>query len=538
MWFLKNLKIRHKILSIAFIGVFGFALHLLMNYHEATANAKRLDAVQNVYFPVLERTSFNIAQTDRLKETWNSAVTTGDEDLVEQAQEIASGIESAYREIATIDPSAKPAVDQLLQLFSTYFESAKGLTLGMIGETVSGNEMRTLSEQLSKHRENYESALNNFHQEKNDQFNSMLHDADEASRRNVRWGVAIGVVVMIILVVTALVISRDVSAGVSKIMQAMGRLSEGDLTAKIEHSSNDEIGQLVDYYNETATRLRGLIDGVINGVIQLIGVSEQLMAAMKQTTDSVDQQQRETDQLAAAITQMAATVGEVARNTSEAAQATQEAGNQASEGLKVVAATGQSIDKLASDVESAASTMQSLETDSENIGTVLDVIKAIAEQTNLLALNAAIEAARAGEQGRGFAVVADEVRNLASRTQESTLEIQATIEKLQIRAQDAAIVMEEGRKQAQESVEQSSLAGKLLDNINHAVSASSDLNIQIATAAEQQAAVAEEINRNIVSINTLAEETAGYARESSANAVEMEALAENLTKLVACFKVN
>ncbi|MFV2056534.1 MAG: methyl-accepting chemotaxis protein [Thiohalomonadales bacterium] len=537
MWLINSFKIQYKILIIALVGIIGFGSYLTMNFLVTTHNSQRLEAVRNMHYPVLERTDANIVGLDRLKEVWNSAVTTGEEDLLEDAQTIATEVTTVYMEIVNIDPSSKQQVDDLTRYFNVYFSQAKKLTLGMIEGNLDATKTKTLANVLAKDLETYADELRIFRQGQYEQFNSELENADQASRNSLSWGLLIGLIVMLLLAITAVAISRNIGQGIHKVMLAMERLAEGDLSNRIDHHGSDEIGQLANYYNESTLQIRELIKEIVAAVIHLSSTSDILLSSMNHTSDSVNQQHRETDELATAITEMAAAVTEVARNTGEAAEATQAAHGEANEGLKVVTATGRSIQELAKEVETAATAIHSLEEDSKNIGTVLDVIKAIAEQTNLLALNAAIEAARAGEQGRGFAVVADEVRNLASRTQQSTLEIEATIDKLQVGARNAVEVMEKGQNQAQSSVKEAGSAAKLLGNITIAVDTMSNMNKQIATATEQQATVAEEINRNITSINTLANQTASNAKDSTTAANEMSSLAEQLGELVGKFKL-
>jgi len=252
---------------------------------------------------------------------------------------------------------------------------------------------------------------------------------------------------------------------------------------------------------------------------------------------NIDNQRRETEQVATAMNEMAATVQEVARNASEAAGAASHADNEAGAGRAVVRETTASIENLAHEVESAAQVVQQLANDSESIGAVLDVIKGIAEQTNLLALNAAIEAARAGEQGRGFAVVADEVRTLASRTQDSTKEIEGMIEQLQNGARNAVEVMENGREKARTGVDQTKQAVQALDAITKAVATINQMNTQIASAAEQQRATTEEMNRNIININQIAEQTATSAIQTTTASDELARLSAQLQSLVNQFKL-
>ena len=237
------------------------------------------------------------------------------------------------------------------------------------------------------------------------------------------------------------------------------------------------------------------------------------------------------------MNEMTATVQEVASHAAHAAEAATSARDEAQGGQRVVSANIDAIQRLADEVMQTAELINRLAEDSNAIGTVLDVIRGIAEQTNLLALNAAIEAARAGEQGRGFAVVADEVRTLAQRTQESTSEIQDMIERLQAGARNAVEAMEKGRAGAESSVRQAVTAGESLQAINQAVAAISDMNLQIATAAEEQSAVAEEINRNITTINMVADETAVGAEQTAEASQELARLAMNLQRIVSQFRV-
>jgi methyl-accepting chemotaxis protein len=277
---------------------------------------------------------------------------------------------------------------------------------------------------------------------------------------------------------------------------------------------------------------------IVSASSQLADASNDLSVIVEQTSGGVNAQQSETDQVATAVNEMASTVQEVSRSAVGAAEAAASANDQASRGRQVVSESLSSINHLAEEVRKSAEIIGQLEGDSEAIGAILDVIRGIAEQTNLLALNAAIEAARAGEQGRGFAVVADEVRTLAQRTQESTQEIHSMIERLQSGARSAAQAMQQGQAQADLSVEQGARAGEALDAITQAVATISDRNHQIASAAEQQSAVAEEINRNVTRIAQIAEETAAGAGRSSQTTHKLADLAMELQQLVGEFNFN
>ena len=321
--------------------------------------------------------------------------------------------------------------------------------------------------------------------------------------------------------------------------ELVSQLSQGhgDLTLRLPIKHNDELGELRGSVNTFIAQLQKMISSIVKEVQTLNQESVTVSQFSKDMSDTSTSQQIETEQAATAMDQMVATVHEVARNTTAAAEATERADMQAKDGFKVVNSTVESISTLARDVENTANIIQDLAKDSDAIGTVLDVIRGIAEQTNLLALNAAIEAARAGEQGRGFAVVADEVRTLASRTQQSTQEIQDMIQRLQSGAQNAVAAMEKGRVQTQHSVEQATKAGASLEEISHTVATIHEMNTQIATASEEQTAVAEEIRRNLSNLQASSRDTADNAKKSAHSSEQLSHVAFSLQDLAGQFNI-
>ena len=338
----------------------------------------------------------------------------------------------------------------------------------------------------------------------------------------------------------AWLISRMIIGPLQQAVSAMHDIAEGegDLTRRLDESGNDEIAQLALGFNKFAGKIQTLVGQVTGFTSQLASATNEMSAITEQTNIGAKRQQQDTDQVVSAVNEMMSSVQEVARSAAEAAGAAQHADDETANGQTVVSNTVKSINALAGEVERAAEVIHRLGKDSENIGSVLDVIKGIAEQTNLLALNAAIEAARAGEQGRGFAVVADEVRTLASRTQQSTQEIQEMIERLQTGAREAVTVMEEGRNMAKTSVDQAAKAGSSLDVIAGAVSTINTMNTQIASAAEEQSSVTDEINRSIHNISEVCDQTAEGAQQTARASEELANLAVELQGLLQQFRIS
>ncbi len=312
---------------------------------------------------------------------------------------------------------------------------------------------------------------------------------------------------------------------------------EGDLTRRLTYDKRDELGRLAGWFNRFLDKLQPVIAEVKRSVQDARGTADQSAAIATQTSAGMEQQYRQVDQVATASHEMSATAQDVARSAAQAAQAARDADQATRQGLTVIDQTTTSIGHLAADMSEAMVQVEGLAANSEKIGSVLEVIRAIAEQTNLLALNAAIEAARAGEAGRGFAVVADEVRNLARRTQESVEETRQVIEQLQNGTQEVVTSMGNSHRQAQGSVEQVSQAVTVLRQIGDAVTVITDMNLQIASAAEEQSAVAEEINSNVATIRDVTESLSGQANESARVSQSLNSLANQQQGLMDQFRV-
>jgi len=362
----------------------------------------------------------------------------------------------------------------------------------------------------------------------------------DANSRSGLWqqglvvGLALALCLVLVLAFPSL-ITRPLQLLLHRIEQIAD--GDGDLRPRLEVSSRDELGRLSVAFNRFLDKLQPLIREVGRVTGEVADSARQLSGMAAANDQLIGREHLAVDQVSTAATQMSAAVNEVARSAQNAAEAAQRADEQSREGAEVVGSTIGSIRALARDVESASERIRTLEHEAQQIGAVLAVIKGIADQTNLLALNAAIEAARAGEQGRGFAVVADEVRALAGRTQNSTNDIQQMIERLQQGVHNAVTAMQAGSQQARDSVERAAGVDQAIGRTGESVQRINDMAAQIATACEEQSSVTEEIARNISDIRDLSNQAAQTSGESTRASEHLSALSEGLAQLVGRFRV-
>ncbi|GHA95727.1 methyl-accepting chemotaxis protein [Shewanella indica] len=344
-------------------------------------------------------------------------------------------------------------------------------------------------------------------------------------------------VAIVVAIAVSIAVVKPLTASLNRINQALNILASGDLTHKLDDSGEDEFAELSRNCNRLIDSLRGLIRGILDRSNQLAAAAEQTSAVTSQTTIGVQEQKSQVDQVATATTELSSSAQQVSHSADHALSQIKQADEEA-QNMRIIAEENRrTIEALADEVAKAGQVINKVHSDSDAIGSILDVIRGIAEQTNLLALNAAIEAARAGEQGRGFAVVADEVRNLASRTQESTQEIQQMIQVLQTGTQEAVAVMEQGRAQANSCVAKTEQANQALEAISESVHQAFDAGTQIANAAQEQNLVSQQVSEKLEHIALISEETASGADQTAQSSHQVAQLAEELQASVGEFKV-
>ncbi len=367
----------------------------------------------------------------------------------------------------------------------------------------------------------------------------MAQEALGQSKRSMNATIITSLIGIAICLLVSFLLPSSISRIINRITERVKDIAsgQGDLTIRIEVKHKDELGILSGTFNQFLDKLQELIIKIVNSSGNVLSAADNLSSNTKENHQNITEQQKATDDVAASITQLTSSVQEVVTNTANAAEVANKAMNSSKKGQSIVAETISEIKDLASQIESTSKVLQTLQEHSENIGSVLDVIKGIAEQTNLLALNAAIEAARAGEQGRGFAVVADEVRTLAVKTQESTAEIEQMIDRLQSGAKNAVKVMSEGQEKGVSAVSIASEAGQSLNDIIEAIEVLNNMNMQIADTAKEQGNVSESIDKSIHQISHIAGITSENSSKNESSSSELNTYATELQRYVKQFKV-
>ncbi|QEP44211.1 methyl-accepting chemotaxis protein [Ectothiorhodospiraceae bacterium BW-2] len=530
------MSLRQKFSWFAVVMGAGFLLLIVLVFL-VMVDANRLnDQIEYHSVPLLTKTHelrFHVVQVQQwLTDISATRGQDGLNDGFEVAAEHATLVRGILDELSELDSDNRNSYGQIRQQFESYYQAGQKMAQAYIAQGPAGGNsmMASFDAEASRITTQVEQLL----QSSNSLTGSQLKEL-ESVLGGINWIMIIGAVILLGVFGYLLNIVLDLLGGIGKVAAEIGSVAEGNLSSHPicvgRRHQHDELGQLCQDLTAMKSRLGQLLQGMISGTIQLVDASANLSTLSGSFMNTISEQRNETDMVATAVTELTASSSEVAQQASQAAESASLADAQAASGRKVVSDTLKVIERMSNTISSTAELIQQVNRDSENIGTILETIRAIADQTNLLALNAAIEAARAGEQGRGFAVVADEVRTLASRTQEATGEIQQMIEKLQNGTESAVEAMTSSRQLTDQSVEQANRAGESLEQITEAVNAITDMSTHIAAAAREQSSVAEDVSR---SVNAISDKNSHNA-DSSSRVTEM---AEQLQQMAARLQQN
>ncbi|WP_026376616.1 methyl-accepting chemotaxis protein [Aestuariibacter salexigens] len=538
MNFLTRLSIAQKLYLIPIIGTLSFAIYLLMTSVTAMSNVSLLDNAKDKQFPTLMASNEALVDMEKVRDLLSSAVTTGDSDALDSANERAQMTRELLEDISQIDPDASAQARAILNAFEKYYKVAFDVSESMVNNTADFSKIGQLSQQMNSNYDQATQDLAKFRDQRLANFQQAISDSNDAAQRTITVGIIMALVTVFLMFATAIPVVNNLRNSIVNVVKSLKDIAQedGDLTVRISTKNQDEIGDLVHWFNRFVEKLQTVVKDICDSSMPLSQLASKLNDVTDSATVTISAQQRSASDAKHAVDDMTNSVNDVAQSASEAALAAGDAVTAADDGQRVVNQTVVSIQQLASSVEETAEVIRKLEADSNQVGAVLDVIKGIAEQTNLLALNAAIEAARAGEQGRGFAVVADEVRTLASRTQQSTEEIQATIEQLQSAARSAVTVMAKGTEQAGSSVEEANKAGQSLNAITETISRITAMNDQIAALTGDQQSVADSISRNVDDMNKRTEDTANSSAQLTKVSTELAQLADHFNEITKQFK--
>ncbi|WP_244325761.1 methyl-accepting chemotaxis protein [Shewanella aestuarii] len=485
---MKNLKIKHRIALLTFVALISFAISLFINNQTTSNNAQRLTSLQLQLYPVLNLAIVNEGLVIQLDQLIQSTVTTGEEDNLVIVSKMVEQIKDNLSQISTLLPSESNTSQRLSRDISTYHDNANKLVKAFLADDV---DLNSITSQAATNADRYQQLAKDFKQQHlafEQQFKANIENTINEANHSQVAVLTVGLIATIIMIIMGLIVNQSIITTLSNVTASLENISqgEGDLRSRIQYDGKDEIAELVYWFNQFVTKLQSSIADTKQTTDSLSAVSTTLLTGSKNSEQTVKQQNDAIEQISHAMAEMFISVTQIAEYAADAASEADNANTEANYGKQVVNDAVNTIKKLAEEVQSTSVVVNQLDAFTSNVNDILDTIRGIADQTNLLALNAAIEAARAGEQGRGFAVVADEVRTLASRTQASTQEIQQVLQELRTTSKQAVDAMQRGVGTATDGVKSTILAGDALTSITNKVSAISVVNEQIATATEEQ----------------------------------------------------
>ncbi|WP_217476069.1 methyl-accepting chemotaxis protein [Stutzerimonas stutzeri] len=538
----KNFSLTAKLSLVPAVALLGLILYVGYTSLQLSATDSRLVALETQSYPTLEKADAVIFQFSRIPGLLNNAVAAGEPGILDEAREVLGEIDAEQQALGALlssQPQRRQALDSWRSAVKTYAENALSASTKLIDGSASFDDLRPNLDRMASDLSQAQKLAADFRTGAYQDFQQTLAETREANARTTRLGIILSLVLIVVVGLGAWLVIRSVMAnvrGVIASLQAIAR-GDGDLTRRVNVESNDEIGAMIELFNGFLDKLQRTIRQIIEAASPLGQVSKELYKLTQGSEENAKSQQHHTDSITRDILTMTGSIQEVAQRSQQASDEANSAARQAATARDHIGSLASGISDLGTSVMSAVQAMEQLEEETQEVGSVLTVIRSIAEQTNLLALNAAIEAARAGEQGRGFAVVADEVRNLAQKTAASTAEIQQIIQRLQSSANTVLNVMTSNGEKSRSSIERSVEATQLLETIALTVNQIDELNAGIAQFTQEQIGLSSSIQQETQVLQQDAQATANGAEATARLGEQLVSTGDHLRAATAQFRV-
>jgi methyl-accepting chemotaxis protein len=538
----RHFSLTLKLALLPAVALLGMLLFVSFTGYKLAANDERLVSLETQRYPTLEKADAVLFQFSRVPSLLNSAVAAGEQQTLDEARQVLAGIAAKQQELAQLtrqQPERGQQLDAWQAAVKAYAENALNASSQVVAGKASFADLRPSLDRMASDLSNAQKAGDKFRADAYQDFRQTLAQTRTDNAAMTRVGIILTVLLIVLVSLGSWLVIRGIMANVHGVIDSLKSIAsgDGDLTRRVSVESRDEIGVMIRLFNGLLDQLQGTLRQVIDSSGPLDRVSKELYQLTQQSKDSAQAQQGHTESISRDIQHMTGSIQEVAQRSRQASDEANEASRQASGARENVGGLSSSITDLGSSVMNAVTAMEQLEEETQQVGTVLTVIRSIAEQTNLLALNAAIEAARAGEQGRGFAVVADEVRNLAQKTTASTAEIQQIIKRLQTSANGVLDVMTRSGAKAQSSIERSLDATRMLDTIAETVSRIDSLNAGIAQFTQEQIGLSHSIQQETGVLQDDARSTAEGAQATARLGEQLVETGDQLRAATSRFRI-
>jgi len=499
----QNLSVFIKINVITLIALIALIIVIVLNALASQENNKNIDDLKDRRYQIAKISTANSFIINRIDELYSQAVSFGDEELISKANEEYQVLKKNIESILKLDRANRAKLETFEETLDQYNTIAQEIVTSFLSGDADFSVIQQKSSEKAELFKQLNDNLEQYKSQSDREYVELAENAKERSENTIMQSIAVSVVLVILIVLLGVFIGRVIRQAASDAAETLGELAkgDGDLKSTLDVRSEDEIGQMSKNFNGFMEVLRAAISDVMAVVQPLLDNSTRLIQRMEVAESAMHKQSEDSEMVKQSMEEMNQSVNEISNSANEAAVATENAENEANQSLDILNQSMAVSQALNNEIKGASSVIHKLAQDTQNVNQILDVITSIAEQTNLLALNAAIEAARAGEQGRGFAVVADEVRELASRTSKSTTEIRELLNALTEAATASVDSMESASAQAERNEEYAAQTGKSVNKIAGHINTINGLNTQIATATEEQTSVANTVMTNVNDMN-------------------------------------